>query len=68
MMVEEFLELCRRLRAGGFAQPLVLLTSNPHDFCHGTRRTLHPELEAEFTAVNLLFCMNWPQATRLLTI
>jgi len=66
VMLEEYLELTRQLRAGGFTLPIVFLSSNPDDFCEGGARALHPDLQAEFAPLNLGFCMVWPAAVQQL--
>jgi hypothetical protein len=59
-ILEECLELCRGLRAGGFAEKCVFCTSNRTDFCE-TGNNLHANLAAEFGAVQLTFTteLNW---------
>jgi hypothetical protein len=66
VMVEEYLELCRRLRAGGFPSSAVFLSSNTNDFCEGSARALHTELAADFTDAGLAFCKSWPEALQTL--
>ncbi len=57
MNLEQALELCRRLADGvPFPHPICFVSANTKDFAdspEGSR--LHPDLEAEFDAVNLLY-------------
>lgn len=69
LMLEEYLELCRVVRSGGFASPVVFLSSNPADFCQDKSAShLHSDLAAEFTPLALGFAAVWPRAAQLLSI
>ncbi len=61
VIVEECLELTRRLRANGFTRKCVFCTSNINDY-GDPGGALHPILAAEFAAVNLTFTANLPWA------
>ncbi len=60
-IIEECLEVCRLLQAGGFARKRVFCTSNTDDYCEATK-ALHPLLVTEFTAVGLGFTKDLPWA------
>lgn len=62
VIVEECLELARRLRANGFVRKCVFCTSNTKDF-----GTPHTELATDFASVNLYFTTNLPWAIHVLT-
>jgi hypothetical protein len=68
VMIEEFLELLRQVRASGFAAPAVFLTSNTDDFCETDKKTLHADLERDFTPLNIQFATLWPKAHQMLAI
>jgi hypothetical protein len=65
ILVEEMVELAGKLRRGGFATPIVLLTSNFKDFCAPRSKALHPELAAEFTPLGVALSLNWAHARHL---
>lgn len=60
-IIEECLEVGRRLRAAGFASKLVFCTSNKRDYCEAGSR-LHPSLATEFGAAGLGFATSLPWA------
>jgi len=65
MLLEEYLELTRQLRAARFEMPVVLLTSNTNDFGGGAGGpTLHPRLAAEFDPLGIGFTCTWGHAAR----
>jgi hypothetical protein len=68
IIVEECLELVRLLRAGGFAEIAVFLSSNSDDFCEDDKKTLHADLAADFTAVDLQYARIWPEAANRLGV
>jgi hypothetical protein len=41
---EHYLELARRLRAGGFMEPVVFVSKNKRDFCETNTTQIHPDL------------------------
>jgi hypothetical protein len=57
VIVEEYLELTRQLRAIGFTKKCVFCTSNVNDY-----GPPHPALVTDFAAVNLIFTTNLPWA------
>src|ERR1019366_1558478 len=59
-VLEECLELCRKLRAAGFAHKLVYCTSNTADYCEGGK--LHGQLLAEFSSLTISFVTSLPWA------
>jgi hypothetical protein len=56
-IIEECLEVSRRLQAAGFAGKRVFCTSNKKDFCEAGSR-LHPALAVDFGAAGLGFATN----------
>lgn len=60
-IIEECLEVSRRLRAAGFPRKLVFCTSNKRDYCEAGSR-LHPSLAVEFGAAGLGFATSLPWA------
>jgi hypothetical protein len=65
-IVEEYLAVCRRLQAVGFARKRVFCTSNATDYCEAGGR-LHPVLDSEFIACSLTFTANLPWAVYEIT-
>lgn len=57
VILEECWELCRQLRANGFAKKCVFCTSNTDDY-----GPPYPTLATNFAAVNLTFTTNLPWA------
>jgi hypothetical protein len=56
LIVETYLETARVLRANDFQHDIVFLTTNPTDYEEkGRPKILHPELLADFAAVNLAY-------------
>jgi hypothetical protein len=53
LLVEQYLALCRRLRAGGFTQRCIFITSNVRDF--GEPRAPRPPLDQEFASAKMDF-------------
>ncbi len=53
IIIEEYLELCRQLQAGGFEKARIFCSSNTEDYQEG--RELHPALVTEFGALGLVF-------------
>jgi PIN domain-containing protein len=53
LLIEQYLELCRRLRAAGFTQRCVFITSNTHDF--GEPKAPRPPLDQEFADAKMDF-------------
>jgi len=62
LIVETNLQIVQRLRAAGFGQKVVFLTSNTADFCSGGGRNLHEDLAPQFQAVDLEFASDWTAA------
>lgn len=61
-IVEECLEVCRALQAAGSLRKRVFCTSNTDDYCD-TAKALHPALDGDFRAVDLVFTKELPWAT-----
>jgi hypothetical protein len=54
--LEHYLELCRRLHAGGFPGRRVFVSANKADFWEAKNKAdIHPDLEPQLTAVGLEF-------------
>jgi hypothetical protein len=66
VIVEECLELTRQLRANGFTSKCVFCTSNTKDYGEPGGK-LHPILDTEFVAIDLLFTSNLPWAVHEVT-
>jgi hypothetical protein len=50
LILETYLEVVTRLRAGGFTEPVAFLTTNSDDYGErGIPNRLHPDLAADFT-------------------
>ena len=60
-IIEECLEVSRRLGAAGFPRKRVFVTSNRRDYCEAGSH-LHPLLSADFTAAGLGFATSLPWA------
>lgn len=60
VIIENYLQLVERVRAQGFNQRSVFITSNTNDYRQGS--TLHPDLGGDFQRVGLTFATNYPQA------
>jgi hypothetical protein len=60
-IIEECLEVSRRLQAAGFLRKLLFCTSNKRDYCAAGSR-LHPSLAVEFGAAGLRFATSLPWA------
>lgn len=60
-IIEECLEVSRRLEAAGFTRKRVFVTSNRRDYCEAGSH-LHPFLSADFAAAGLGFATSLPWA------
>lgn len=60
VIFEEYLEVCRQVRATTFAGKLVFCSSNTADYCDG--KVAHPDIAADCAAVGLAFTTNLPWA------
>lgn len=59
-IVEHVLEFCSLLRAGGYNNTCVFITSNTNDFCEPNSGGVPKEpLKSEFQSVNLSLVTNW---------
>ncbi|MCI0376533.1 MAG: hypothetical protein L0215_02890 [Gemmataceae bacterium] len=58
-IIEEYLEFCRLLQAGGFAKKRAFCSSNTEDYQDGHK--LHESLASEFASVGLVFtnALHW---------
>ncbi len=65
-IIEEYLAVCHRLRAGSFAKKRVFSNSNTSDYCEAGSQ-LHATLEAEFNTCGLIFTANLPWAVHEIT-
>jgi len=57
-ILEQYLAVCGRLQAAGFARRRVFCSSNTNDY--GEAGGLHPQLAPDFAAVGLRFTTNLP--------
>ena len=64
LLVEQYLELCRRLRAAGFNHRCVFVTSNTRDF--GEPRAPRPPLDQEFASAKIDFVYDLAAAGALI--
>ncbi len=61
-IIEEYLEVSRRLRTAAFSPKRVFCTSNKNDYCEKGSPRLHPSLAVDFVAAGLEFAINLPWA------
>jgi hypothetical protein len=61
-IIEECLEVSRRLQAAGFSPKRVFCTSNTNDYCDRASSRLYPSLAVDFGAAGLEFSANLPWA------
>jgi hypothetical protein len=59
-ILEDYLEICRKVRELGFEGKMIFCTSNKTDFCLGSRP--HPNLARDYANVRLTFTSNLPWA------
>jgi hypothetical protein len=64
LLVEQYLELCRRLRSAGFKQRCIFVTSNTRDF--GEPKAPRPPLDLEFANTGIDFVYDFAAAAALL--
>lgn len=62
-IIEEYLAVCRGLRAAGFSRRRVYCTSNTADYCEASG-SLHASLAVEFASQSLIFTTQLPWALR----
>jgi hypothetical protein len=67
VIVEHVVETTAQLRAFGFGQPCVFVSSNTKDFAAPSSTNLNPALLAAFTPVNLLYATSLTHAESILT-
>ena len=67
VVIESYLHIARKLREHQFKQQIVFLTTNTRDYSEraGSGK-LHPDLVAEFHAVNMAYAVNFTMAKHLL--
>ena len=68
VIVENYLEITRQLRARGSAQTVVFLSSNSEDYTTASGAKLHPDLASDFAGVGLDFAVNFSMAQFLLSV
>ena len=64
LLIEQYLELCRRLRAAGFRQRCIFVTSNTRDF--GEPKAPRPPLDREFLDAEIDFVYDFASAAALI--
>ena len=67
LVLESYLALARELRGAGFAAPIVFFTVNTADYSDPTSKaSIHPEIAAEFAALEIRYATNFGMAEHLL--
>ncbi len=61
-IIEECLEVSRRLQSDGFSPKRIFCTSNKNDYCEKGSSRLHPTLAVDFGSVGLAFATSLPWA------
>ena len=64
LLIEQYLELCRRLRTAGFTHRCIFVTSNTRDF--GEPKAPRPPLDQEFASVQIDFAYDFAAAETLI--
>lgn len=67
VIVEHAVETTAQLRAAGFGQPCVFVSSNTKDFAAPSSTNLNPALLAAFTPINLLYATSLTHAEAILS-
>ncbi len=67
VIVEHAVETTAQLRAAGFGQPCVFVSSNTKDFAEPSSTNLTPALVAAFTPINLLYGTSLSHAEAILS-
>jgi hypothetical protein len=62
MIIEHYLELCRKLRDSGFSEQIVFVSSNKTDF--GSPYDIKKPLDSEFSSVQLTYVSDLYQAAQ----
>ena len=65
-IIEECLEVSRRLHALGYLPRRLFCTSNTNDYCGRSSAKLHPTLVVDFGAASLEFATNLPWAVNVI--
>jgi hypothetical protein len=66
--LENYLELARRLRASGYLEPILFVSTNKKDFWAADKPDPHPDLAEELADAGLEFIGELPIALRRLGI
>jgi hypothetical protein len=66
VFVETYLDAAAGLRAEGFSEPVVFVSSNVTDYTGEGRRILVADLAAEFVQLKLEYAPNLPAAKHFL--
>lgn len=59
IIIEEYLEVCKNVRAKAGDSTLLFLTSNSKDFCIAETKQIKQELASEFSQFGLEYCYSW---------
>lgn len=59
VIIETYLESARLLRAAGFPEKVLFLTSNTADYAEGARSSLHGDLAGDFAAAKIDFATDF---------
>ena len=69
VVLETYVEAAAELRQRGLTAPIVFLSSNVQDYTLApARNVLHPDIQAEFTPINMAYATGHGMAKRLLGI
>ncbi len=66
VIMEHAIGLSTELRAAGFVEPCIFVSSNTSDFAGSNTTALHPNLAPVFAGPNLLYAASLPEAVVLL--
>lgn len=66
LIVETYLRVATELRGAGFRPNVVFLSSNTADFTSGARSELHPDLQGDFDAVQMVLATSYRMALHML--
>lgn len=67
IVIESYLSLARLLRQSGGLHKVAFLTTNTRDYSDPARTgSVHPDLQAEFDALNVGYCVNFQMAEHYL--
>jgi beta-phosphoglucomutase-like phosphatase (HAD superfamily) len=68
VVIESYLDLVTALRNAGLSSRIVFVSSNTEDYASESHARLKPDLEAEFSAIDLEYAPNLAAAKHLLRV